>query len=140
MGKGVNITVLGAPAIQKALQELDIKIQKKIVKKAIGSAMPVVLNKAQDLCLVDTGKLQASLHIAFYKRGGKAVGAYVMTGTREELGIEDDDPHFYPAAVEYGHGNVAARPFLRPALIGSEGRVMAILADEIARGAEEAFK
>lgn len=137
MGKGVDIRILGDKELERKFASLAVKIQKKLAKAAIGVAIKEVLKRAKQLVPVKSGALRDSLHIKSLKGRGKIIGYRVSTGSRETLGIDAKDKYFFPAAVEFGHGNVSAKPFIRPAIDSQKSRLLGIIASELGGKIEE---
>jgi hypothetical protein len=86
----------------------QVKARRSAMRKA---AKQAVLPRVKSLTPVDRGDLLASLRIIPGGRG--YVGVFVGIASRDEIGIGPDEKHFWPAAVEFGHGNAAPRSFLR---------------------------
>jgi len=133
MAAGVDISLIGNKQMQRKLRRLGKLIQKKIVKKALREGARPVLKSAQANAPVDTGLLKRSLKLRVLKtkRGGDVFGVGVMTGSRDQLDIAPDDPYYSPTAVEFGHGEVPAQPFMRPAMDMNRQRSADIIADVI---------
>jgi HK97 gp10 family phage protein len=112
----VNISLLGDKELQSRLDGLEPAVAKKIVRKAIRVIGNDIRNDARALAPVKTGALRRSIKVRAIRRSRGRMGVIVRTGTREELGIENDDKGYYPAVQEYGSETVPARPYLRPAL------------------------
>ena len=116
MAKSLDISVLGDKALSRKLKKLPGVAQGKVVRPAMRAAakeivLPAIRAEIHDV----TGNLSRNLMIRAAK--SKAfTGVLVMPGTREKMGIPNDDPYYYPSAVEFGHGNVPAHPFLRPGM------------------------
>ena len=138
--KAVDIRLLGDKRLQAKLGKLVGPLQRKIVAKACMAAGQPVLEAARRMVPVKTGKLKGSLVLKKYSGKRGSFGADIATGTREELGIAPDDKFFYPAAVEFGHGNVPAHSFLRAGIDSQRGTAKAILKTEIASGIRNAVK
>lgn len=138
MSKGtsqsVDISLLGDAALQRKLARLDTAIQKKIVASAIRKAAKPVLAEAKRLAPVKTGKLRDNIHIGALRARKGSFGTVVQTGRREQMGIPADSKWYYPAIVEYGHGNVPPKSFMREAMNSQTPRCIAIIADEIKAG------
>ena len=136
MAKMIDISLLGDKELTRKLHRLEIAVQRKIVRHALREGARPVLAAAQQNCPVQTGRLKASLKLRALKAKRGNFGVQVATGMRDELGIAADDPNYYPMSVEYGHGSVAAQPFLRPALDDNAQQAKAIIAREIGQGIE----
>jgi len=121
MPKGpIDISFLGDRELEKKLRKLgDPRTQASAARSALRDGAKVVLGESQRLVPVRTGRLKESLKVRAFSAGSRKkrgeFGREVRTGTREELGIAPDDPGYYPAAVEFGHGNVPPRSYLRAA-------------------------
>ena len=125
--QSIDLSLLGDKRLERQLKRLPVIAQRKVVRRAMRDAARPVLAEAQRLCPVDSGAMRASLKIR--AAGAKAgMGVVVQTGSREELGIPADQPFYYPFAVEYGHRNAAAHPFMRPAMDNMRPTAMAIVA------------
>ncbi len=74
----------------------------------------------------------------------KRVRRGVVWPTRAEFGIDPKAKYYYPTALEYGHGNVAPRPFLRNAIDKHDRkevrRIGAELGRELTRAGRKAFE
>lgn len=130
----IDIRLLGAKDLQRKLNRLELKTGKKIVRRALRKGGRPVLATAIAGCPVKTGRLKKSLVLKARKPHRGYFGVEVRTGTREELGIAPDDKSFYPASVEYGHGNVPAHPYLRPAMDANRERAKGIITRHIRAG------
>lgn len=136
----VDITLLGDKALARKLARLPGVTQKKIVRKALRQGARPVLAAAKRLCPVRYGVLKGSLKLRTVPRKRGLLGVEVSTGTRTELGIPESDPGYYPMSVEYGHGRVAAQPFLRPALDENRDRAKRIIGQRLGRDIEAEAK
>lgn len=123
MTLAVDVRVLGVPELEKALKRLEARTQKKIVRKALRESAKrtkarVIDNLSGNKVQVRTGQLREAFEKApirgSTRRGFIRVG--VVFPERDALGIDAKDKHYYPTAVEYGHGSVPPYPFLRPAI------------------------
>ena len=99
----IDISVLGDKELQNSLKKLDIKLQKKIFKKAVRDAAKPILANAKSLVPVDTGKLKESIKLKTGTGRRGTVGVRIETGTRADLGINADDVYFYPTVIEYNN-------------------------------------
>lgn len=118
--KFIDISITGDKKLQRQLGKLDFALQRKIVRAAARKAMAPVRDRAKSYVPRETGELQKSIKIRSRTRRGIS-RIQVVTGTREQLGIDSNTPGYYPAAVEFGYTStggkqIAARPFLRRAL------------------------
>jgi len=134
MAGGVDISLIGDKELQRKFKTLVGKVQKKIARKAIRAGAKIVLADAKNRAPVLSGKLKKSLKVKAIKRSRSTIGVLVQTGTREKLNIPEGSKYYYPAAVEYGHGGVAAKPFLRPALDTNADRALSTIQRELWNG------
>lgn len=123
MTLAVDIRVLGVPELEKELRRLEDKTQRKIVRQALRKSAKrtkdrIIDNLSGEKVQVRTGQLRQAFKDApirgTTRRGFTRVG--VVFPERGALGIDAKDKHYYPTAVEYGHGTVPPHPFLRPAI------------------------
>ena len=142
---GIGIGIAGVEELSKKLQALgNVALAKKIVRAASKEAAAPVLATAKALAPVKTGRLRRYIRIISARgktrSGMRKVGAQVVTGTRKQMRISPKAKHYYPMAVEMGHGNVPARPYMRPALENNRQTSLAIFKRGIARRIMEAAK
>ena len=120
----VDIQILGDRELQRKLARLEDKAQKKIVQSALRKsakrAKDRIIGNIQKLGLILTGQMLNAFKKMKIKSSSRKPRKLIRIGPewpdRSELGISPDDKYFYPTAVEYGHGNVKAYPFVRPAI------------------------
>lgn len=84
--------------LRKALQDLKINTEGGLVAFATGT-----INRAKELCPVDTGALRSSLG---FEQGRDSRSVFVDIYARRE----------YAPYVEFGTSRAHAQPYLRPAL------------------------
>ena len=158
MSKIVSVQFTGAEELEQLITEMQddfgIKDQKKILTAAVRKSMAPVLSKAQQLVLVDTGGLRASLRIEARKPSNKdkrsiyvnpgdvVIGTVttmpgkqlakkkftnVKTG-QKQVGIKSDARAI---ANEFGTAKMAAKPYMRPSLETSTQAVLSVLGDNL---------
>jgi HK97 gp10 family phage protein len=121
-----SIVVTGVKEIDRALKELEPKIQRKVLRQAMRSGMKLVMQDALMRVPVLTGLLKRNIKLRAMKRSRNRVGLLVQIKSdpgfvkMSKAGVR----YFTPAAVEFGHGTVPPHPFMRPAydLRGPEAR------------------
>lgn len=117
------IVVQGAAELIAAYKSMPAKLQRQVVRKALRPAGKVLLAATKAATPVYSGPPNAriipgqlrnslKLRVSKFNRKGR-YSMIVMPGTREALGIDPKDKHYWPAALEFGHGNVAPRSYLR---------------------------
>ncbi len=132
----INISLLGDKALQRKLDALPNKLAKKVMRQALREGARPVLASAKANAPVLTGRMKKSLKLRAMKARRGNFGVVIMTGTREQLGIDPKDKSYYPFAVEFGfkRHNVPAHPFIRPALDDNREKSTRIIARLIGAG------
>lgn len=131
---GLDISVLGSTELERQFKKLASSEQRKVARRALRKAARPIQAAAKSLAPKDLGNMARTIKIRAVRRSRKHVGVIVRTGTRDDLGISDDNKWYYPAHVELGTQHLPARPFMRPALDHNRDRSIAILRREIAAG------
>lgn len=148
MPKSIDISVLGDEALSKRLTALSFKVQRKLVSKVLRSAAKrakqrIVHNLSGGIVQVQTGALLRAFERAPIRVQSSSPRKRIRIGPefprREALGIATDDRFYYPAALEYGHGRVRARPFLRESVDKHKTAEVARIAGEIGTLIEREF-
>lgn len=133
-GRLINIELLGEPELQAKLDALEFKVQRKVIRKAIRAGGRSVLEAARANVPIDTGALKAGLKLRAIKRTRTGFGVYIRTPTRAELAIDENDPGYYPAVLEYGADGHRPQPFLRPAMDANRDKAKARIVEELRKG------
>jgi HK97 gp10 family phage protein len=158
MSKIVSVQFTGVQEFEELINEMQddfgIKDQKKILTAAVRKSMAPVLSKARQLVPVDTGGLQASLRISAKKpsrkdkrsmyvndsdvvigsvttASGKQLAKKKFTNVKtgqKQIGIESDARAI---ANEFGTAQIAAKPYMRPALESTTTAVLSELGDNL---------
>ena len=129
-----DISVLGDKALERDLRALPKELQKDALDSALKAGGEVILAEVAALTPVRSGRLKKGLRL---KRGGRSmrrVRWFIRTPTRKALRIAEDAKYYYPAAVEYGHGNVPAKSFLRRGYDNAEEKAFAVIRRELDLG------
>lgn len=147
--KGVDISVIGVPALQRKLKRLRITAQKKIVRQALRTAAKTVVKPVADANIAAVSPGQAGtgalrrygtrVRAQKARRRSGSFGVEVQTPTREQLNI-DPGHAYYPAILEFGDSERGIEPKRMLRKAAEEARSAAILriAQEIRRGIEAA--
>jgi len=98
---------------------ITAEVEKKAMDR-LEKAGEVVAAAARTKVPVATGKLRSTIRVTRLK-GDPKLDIRVYAGNREKDGA------FYAHMVEMGTVKMRARPFLRPALNGAKGNIMAIM-------------
>jgi len=110
MAKGmIDVSIFGDAELERQLHALELGVQKKVVRPALRASAMRIRGYMMQYIPVDTGAYRTAMGKAKI-RAGKSRPGLIRLGlvwpTRAELGIgesHDDDRHFWPAALEYGH-------------------------------------
>lgn len=102
----VDISILGAKELERALSLLPDKVQRSVVSSANLKVAKKIHPETVRRVPVDTGKLKAALQAQNKPRKKTQATAVIYMldlPTRAALGIDPADPWYYPAIVEYGY-------------------------------------
>lgn len=139
----VDISMFGDKELQRKLNRLGQRGATKVVRQALRKAAKrakdrVVQNLSGAPVQVRTGTLRQAFQAT--KIAGKTSRGFIRLGVvvpdRAALGITDPNS-FYPYSVEYGHGNVPAHPYIRPAIDDHKSSEFAEIGRDIGRGIEK---
>ena len=139
----------GFDELERKLLRLERKTAKKVIRKAVRkAAKPSLAQSRQNARSMVGGEmgqlLSKNLHVRGFKkqrRGQFGVATKIKPGIAEFVHIGKDGTRYYiPAAIEYGHANAAAIPFMRNAAITTKQKTTAILSKEIKTGIETLAK
>jgi HK97 gp10 family phage protein len=147
----VSLKLHGMKELKAKLDELGAKLAAKTLGQAMRKSFAPVLAAAQAMAPVDTGLLRESLSITLRrnrKSGSIQVGLRIGGGARAKLAAGAAaafGERSFPAArrwhfVEFGTADMAAHPFLRPALDSQAARVLALLKSELTERIAKARK
>lgn len=159
----LDLRIVGHENVSARLQRFPDVMRGRIVGPALRAGAAIVADRARALAPRDSGRLAGGSWKlrAFTNRRTKERGIRVASPTRAELGIPADATGFYPTSLEFGwrtgaprirtvrraggRGRVAAtdvrrkiagRRFMRAALFGAQGQVLAAVAAEAMRRME----
>lgn len=144
----IDISVTGDKELQRILNRLPDKLQKKIARNAIRKsakrARDRIVANIRKLNLIKTGRLLAAFEYAPIRSQSSTPRSLIRIGVgfpyREQLGISPDDKYFYPAALEFGHPRAPAYPFMRPAIDEHKQEEFATIGKDIGEGVIRAAK
>jgi len=135
--------VAGLAELYQTLEQLPLKLEKNILRGAIRAGAKVVADDARRRAPVLTeadprrvpGALAKSVRVMSTGVKGGVVKGGVVVGQGRTLvgrgaGRQVADV-FYAHFVEYGTVNMAARPFLRPAMDSKSGEAVEVTAQYI---------
>lgn len=107
----LGLTLRGDREIIRKFDRLRTRsAQRRVVNPAARAAGKPILAAARTNAPVLTGALRRSIKMRVYRR---SPGVWIGPGRRAELGIPAGDPHYYPAAVEYGHAGASGKFYIR---------------------------
>lgn len=145
MGFAIRANLAGIQDVMRELRAVEVKVQKRILKKALRAAGTPMLKTAKALCPVSTeplnpwkGLLKKSLGIKFAKdkSGGADIALLIVPryGFRRQAGVRTrgkkkgqpffQDPSNIAHLVEYGTKHSKAKPFMRPAFDQNKSKSM----------------
>lgn len=97
-----DIALLGVPALEAQLAALPVKVERRVIAKALRSAANLILPVARARAPRKSGVLQRTIRTRALRRSRNRIGFGVFTGRRADLGIPADARYYYPAAQEIG--------------------------------------
>lgn len=144
MAQVFDITVLGDKKLQGKLDALPRTVQRKLIGRAIKKAGTEVLKpRVLDRVPVDTGALKTAMARQKFKavkgRRGQLKIAMPLP-TREQLDIAPGAKWYYPAHVEYGHGNVPPQSYIRAPVDENASRFFSVAGSQLGREIETEAK
>ena len=122
---GIDIRLFGDRELERKLERFERKVQRKMIARVFRDHLEVirdriVRNLSGNPVHPDSGRLRNAMRSARKRAVSRRPRQMIRIGiawpTRAELGIDADDPHFFPAAIEFGHRGAPAHPFMRPAI------------------------
>lgn len=132
--------ITGLKEIDRKLRRLEPKVQRKVVRKAMRAGMKIITAAVKAIAPVLSGAMRSKVKT-------RAAKSRKRGEIRIETRIEADDTTkrtsdktgktvFYPAIVEYGHGDIAPDDFMARAF-GEKGEAARNAAlHELQRGTE----
>jgi HK97 gp10 family phage protein len=142
----------GFAAAHATLRALELDLQRPILKRALKTAAaPIVLRAKRGAREhEDSGLLADSIHASvFGDRAGRATAnirpsgqrvVVMQTGPDGKKRQKNTRASAYAHIVEFGSKNVAARPFMRPALDGGLSEAEAGFAAEVGAALDKLIK
>lgn len=112
----------GAEEVIKLLEDIGAAAS-EILEQSVEAGGRIALKDAKKRCPVDTGALQASLHIAKVKSNKPNI--------RQAVKISPGKQQYYGTFVELGTKGQAAQPYLRPAIDENKKQIANAINQEI---------
>jgi len=122
----IDTSWIGDKAIARDLTNLEPKLKKRVLKKALREEAKETSKAAKALVPVDQGNLKKSIKVKALKRSRKRIGAQVVAGVNLN--------NAQAIAVEYGTSKRKAQPYLRPAYESREDRAVKNITDKVQEG------
>src|SRR5579859_4884672 len=114
----VHLTLQGQEELARLLEKFPSELQDKFTKRALGDSANLVLQAAQRLVPRRTGGLAETLTMRKETKAHSLRAVVFVDASRS--------PTMYNEALvtEFGTHRITATPFLRPALINNQTRVI----------------
>lgn len=125
MGAPVTVRFSGLKELRASLNSLEPKMQRKILRRVLRKQSKAILvaikasmpkSDSEGVHLVDALKVRA----------GKSRRGYMSDGLvfpeRSVIDIDENDPYYWPFALEYGHATPGRGSFSNVSDIGKKGR------------------
>lgn len=143
----VGFDIQGLRHLEGKLHKLPDQVQKRIVRAALKreavKARARIVDNIERLDLIDRGIMRdayAQTNVIQQSRS-KGILRYGPTNpTRDKLGIDPNDKHYYPYAVEFGHEFAPPKPFIRPSIDGNRQQIVEDIAGYIGPRIEKLAK
>lgn len=125
-----SFKLIGMKEIHKAFKDLEPKVAKKVVRKALRKGMKIVLAEAKVKAPTgETKQLKKSLKIKARKRSRKVIAMDLTSGKGDFKGDQ-----YYAAMVEYGTKKQPAQHYMRDAFEAKGGVAAKAIKDAIRDG------
>lgn len=99
----LQASVYGLDQVQRNLEAMEKNAKNYTVGEAIKEASMTAKALAEANAPRDTGKMASTLTIGKLKTKRSRKWQLVLTGTREQLGIKQNEIGYYPASQEFGY-------------------------------------
>ena len=141
MADMIQMQIKNAQAVQNALNAFEKKVSQKVVRQGVRASWTPLLKRAKENAKANVGgseggKIAKALKLRTFKKQKKGqYGMHVRINPKKAgqfvvVSPKTGNRNYIPAAIEYGHAgpgrgkgpggggpkDVAAKPFLRPAL------------------------
>ena len=138
-----SFKISGGVDLTRALEELDQKVKKKILRSAVVAGAAVVKKRAKQIAkskgIEDTGALIRNI-AGKGERQRSDTYAQINIGVRHgkpKKGAKNQDDPFYWHMHEFGTSKMAARPFIRPAFEETQQEVIDTMVARIKKKLEQ---
>ena len=138
-----SFKISGGVELTRALEALNEKVKKKILRSAVVAGAAVVKKRAKQIAkskgIEDTGALIRNI-AAKVERQRSDTYAQINIGVRHgkpKKGAKNQDDPFYWHMHEFGTSKMAARPFIRPAFEEKQQEVIDTMVTRIKKKLEQ---
>lgn len=129
--------IIGLADIKRRIEQLPKQLQRKAYRSALSSGARIIAKSAKrKIGKGESGLLKKSIGIKYLPATTRSQALGLVGAKRGKGGVykgERRNPTRYAHLVEKGTVHSAAKPFLRPALIETQGEVFAKMASMIER-------
>lgn len=144
----MTVKVSGLKELSDALTALDLDLKKKTMKKAGVASMSPVLTRVQANLqtstdtggLLQSAKITTSMHPKKLKKRGKKAAMITSVSVGRGGKRQTSRTGQQALQLEFGTSRMAARPFMRPAIIGKEKLVFQRFRFHLKVGLDKAAK
>ena len=162
-GVPMSVQFAGLKELKAALKGLEPKMQKRVLRRVLRKQSKTVLAAIKSRMPKSANDDGKHLVDALKVRAGKGSKGYMTDGVafpeRSEIGIDANDPYYWPFALEYGHASagrgvyrgkgkksrrqksapkdVAPRPYIRQAWDSNEALMAASIDQDTWREIEK---
>lgn len=139
-----SFKISGGVELTRALEALNEKVKKKILRSAVVAGAAVVKKRAKQIAkskgIEDTGATIRNIAGKVEKQRSDTY-AQINIGVRHgkpKKGAKNQDDPWYWWQHEFGNSKMAARPFIRPAFEESKEQVIEVMTARLRKGIESA--
>lgn len=113
----ITMKLIGDKKLARKFDKMPKRVQGRTVRRGLRAGAKLIQASALRLVPEDTGALAGTIKVRSGRRRRGRINMIIVTGTRDELGIDSADPYYYPAVVEYGSEarNIPPTPFMADA-------------------------
>ena len=139
-----SFKISGGVELTRALEALNEKVKKKILRSAVVAGAAVVKKRAKQIAkskgIEDTGATIRNIAGKVEKQRSDTY-AQINIGVRHgkpKKGAKNQDDPWYWWQHEFGNSKMAARPFIRPAFEESKEEAIEVMTAKLRKGIESA--
>ena len=135
MGDGIDFKIEGMDVLIGKLGDLDKKVRKKAIKRAVRAAGAPILKAAKAKVSKRTGGLKKSLKSKIKTYGSSGTTVAIIGPDKDYLTVDEKGKKYRPAKiahiVERGSSVAAAHPFILPAFNQEKENALNIIAAKL---------